>query len=672
MKKTLFIAFATVILIAVILILLTGCNTAEQSPPYIGENGNWWVGENDLGVKAQGEKGETGTEIEKAEIKDGCLIITYTDGTVQNVGVVYSESTSDEFLEYFPKNDGTYVVSGGRAKYLEKIVIPETYNGGAVVGIAPQAFDSFSLKEIVIPNSVTDIGWRAFYDCSNLTNITIPDSVTSIGKSAFSGCEALTSVTIPDSVTSIGGFAFSGCEGLTSVTIPNSVTTIGTDAFASCRSLSDVYITDIVAWCNIKFAEEGGDILCNPLSYANNLYLNNVLVKELNIPSGVTKINNYAFVGFSGLTGVTISDTVASIGEKAFYNCGNLTSVTIGNGLAEIEDDAFFKCYRLAEIINRSNLDMEIGNVDNGDIARYALEIHSGTSKIVNKDGYHFYFCDDVNYLIGYIGDETELVLPKNYNGENYKINKYAFAGCEDLAEIIISDSITAIGSYAFLDCTGLTSITIPDSVTSIGWRVLSGCKNLTSITVPFISGSLYDFFDSYYYPDSLRAVIMTGGEKISGYAFEGCTNLESITIPNSITSIESDAFYGCTGLTNIYISDIAAWCNIEFEYHRYGAYSSSNPLGYAENLYLNNILVEDLKIPGGITKINDCAFDGLGGLKSITIPDSVMSIGEYAFDSYKNINYDGTKAQWEQISKASSWNDYESCTIHCTDGDIS
>ena len=165
------------------------------------------------------------------------------------------------------------------------------------------------VRNLVIPNSVTSIGGRAFAYCSGLTSVTIGNSVTSIGSSAFEGCSGLTSLTIPNSVTSIGGAAFDGCSGLTSVTIPNSVTSIGDHAFGGCSGLTSV-----------------------------------------TIPNSVTSIGWFAFRYCSALTSVNIPNSVTSIGYGAFYYCSGLTSVTIPNSVTSIGSSAFSGCSELLDV----------------------------------------------------------------------------------------------------------------------------------------------------------------------------------------------------------------------------------------------------------------------------------------------------------------------------------
>ena len=377
---------------------------------------------------------------------------------------------------------------------------------------------SLTIPSKIIGLNVTSIGDMAFRNCDSLASVTIGNGVTSIGSYAFRDCDSLASVTIGNGVTSIGSYAFRDCDSLASVTIGNGVTSIGSDAFYSCDSLTEVHISDIASWCNISF----GNYYSNPLSLAENLYINNELVTNLTIPDTVTKINNYAFRSCTYLTSVLIGNGVTSIGEDAFSSCTSLTSVTIGDSVTSIGYGAFGNCTSL-----------KYNEYDNG----------------------------------YYLGNEENpyVVLVK--------------AKDESITSCAIHENTKCIHSNAFSGCSKLTSITIPNSVTSIG-----------------------------------------------KYAFWGCDSLTSVTIGSGVTSIGEDAFSSCTSLKEVYISDIASWCNISFRGYE------SNPLYYAKNLYINNELVTNLVIPNTVTKINNFTFYNCDSLTSITIPNSVTSIGNSAF----------------------------------------
>ena len=681
---------------------------------------------------------------------DGDTLISteenYTFTVAKNLSLTAKFEVSAEMQNFnFTSTETTCEITGIKDKTVTSIIIPDCVTsigkrafsscsslasvtiGNSVTSIGSYAFQNCtSLTSVTIPNSVTSIGEEAFFNCFSLTSVTIPDSVTSIGNGAFRNCTSLTSVTIPDSVTSIGNRAFyncssltsvtigngvtiigsdafNSCDSLTSVTIGNSVTIIGSDAFEDCSSLTNVHITDIAKWCEISFSNN----YSNPLCYAEKLYLNGTLVTELTIPNGVTSIGDYAFYDCASLTNVTISDSVTSIGYEAFRNCSNLKNVTIGNSVTSIGGFAFYTCDKLVEVINESSLDID-KTTSNGYVGYYALEIHNGESKIVNVDDFLFITSGGVNYMLDYVGSETNLTLPRNYKGESYEIYQYAFYGRDDIVSITIPDSVISIGSSAFSGCDSLTSVTIPNSVKSIDISAFSGCDSLTSVTI----GNGVKTIGSYAFQNctSLTSVTIPNSvTSIGNYAFYSCTSLASITIPNSVTSIGDSAFRYCSSLTSVTIpNSVTSIGDSAFEdcssltsvtigngvtsigdsafasctslasvtipnsvtsIGNYAFYScdsltsvtignSVTSIGY--EAFYNCKSLTSITIPNSVTSIGSSAFEGCFSLTSVTIPNSVTSIGGSAFgycSSLKTINYRGTSAQWNAITKGIGWN---------------
>lgn len=290
------------------------------------------------------------TSIRSAAFRESTITSIEIPNSVENIGVHAFEDCSSLTSVDLPNsltsiNNSTFLLCSA----LTSVGIPE-----GVKKIGEDAFrECSSLTSITIPKSVTEIEEDAFAGCYSLTavhitdlaawcsitfwfsesnplwyakhlflngeeikDMVIPESVTEISEYAFVRCLGLTSVTIGDNVTAIKALAFYNCEGITSVRIGNGVTTIGNKAFEECNSLKAVHIQDIAAWCNITFAYRG-----SPLWYARHLYLNGEEVKDLVIPDGVTAISDKAFENCLSLTSVTIGNSVTSIGASAFLSC---------------------------------------------------------------------------------------------------------------------------------------------------------------------------------------------------------------------------------------------------------------------------------------------------------------------------------------------------------------
>lgn len=249
-------------------------------------------------------------------------------------------------------------------------------------------------------------------------------------------------------------------------------------------------------------------------------------IKNVVIENGVTSIGDQAFSGCSRLTSVTIPDSITTIGDSAFYGCSKLTIITIPNSVTRIGEYAFYRCSCLASI-NIPDSVTSIGVAAFGDCTGLT-QVH--ITDLVAWCGINF-----KRDLMSYPNNPLEYAGNLYLNGDL-------------VTNLIIPDSITAIGYSAFYGCTSLDSVTIPDSVTSIGDRAFGNCDSLTSVTIPDSVTNIGTW--TFGNCDSLSSVTIGNGvTSIGNCVFEDCGSLTSITIPDSVTSIDGNAFNSCTSL---------------------------------------------------------------------------------------------------------------------------
>ena len=653
---------------------------------------------------------------------------TFTAGEPQHTLVVDADGNavcSVCGLTLTLSEDGTtYSASCGADKKaaLTQMFIPSEYNGIPVTAIAQAAFAACAnLTSVTIPDSVTTIGSSAFSSCASLASITIPGSVTTIEIWAFSECTALESIVIPDSVTfvdswiflnctslkdvtlgtgltAIAELMFDGCTALTNIVIPanvvsigekafqncinlvgvdlGSVQEIGQQAFEGCLELKTLVIPDSVKTIGAKafescFKLENLTIGNGVTEIGTEAFKDCFSVKEIIIPDGVITIGSYAFDTCKAAKRIVIGNGVTTIDRSTFGTCSSALSVTIGKNVTSIGDRAFLGCYKLVEVINLSSLELTAGSNDNGYVAQNALKIKkTAGTEVVNVNDYMFYTVDGTNYLLTYIGSDTDLVLPDDYNGENYRIYKEAFASRSDLTSVTFGSKITEIGSGAFRSCAGLTSVVIPDGITAIGSSAFNGCSNLMSVTlganVTTIGSSAFISCDKLIEVINLSSLELTAGSTAYGYIAQNALTVKKDG-GSDIENLNGYVFYTAKGV-NYFVTYMGS----DTELYLPASYNGGSYQIY-KNAFYRNGTIKIVHISADVTAIGEKAFYGCSSLTKVVMVNTVTKIESQAFAmcfDLSTIEFDGTIAEWNAIYKSYGWNEsVPTITVVCSDG---
>ncbi len=585
-------------------------------------------------------------------------------------------------------------------------------------GIAEYAFQGCTnLTGITLPETVASIGKNAFAGCSGLTSITIPASVKNIDADAFkgsgvtniyytgdvagwcqitglgnltgtgrtlyiSGSKVEGEINIPESVTSIADSAFYGCTGLTRVVMSNNVTSIGNSAFTGCTGLQSIFLSN-----------------------------------------SLKSIGNSAFYGCSYLSGLTLPDSLTDIGSYAFYTCGRV-SVSLPEGLKTIGNNAFEYCNAMTNVTLPNSL------VSLGDGAFRS----SGVTVITIPDGFTaiganaFQNCTGLttaNIPVSAISAIPKANLQTVVVTSGEALGTSAFQGSTMLSSVTLPNTLTTIGANAFYGCSKLESITIPASVTTIGtnafkvtestttvilkkvyydgdiagWCKLTGLKNLLKDgrEIYIKSGKRYTLLTDFVTitANQLKGVtvlvdsIFAGFEKlisvelpaglvsIGNKAFHDCTALTKVIIPEGVTTIGTEAFYHCNKLTEIELPNSVTTIGTGAFGACYGLQSITLPssiTSVGSAVFDNCSALKSITIPVGVPQISGATFNGCISLEEVTIPTTVTKLESLAFfgTSLKTIHYEGTKAQWESITKGKVWvTNPDKVEVDCTDGKI-
>lgn len=479
--------------------------------------------------------------------------------------------------------------------YQYKDAYNSVYIAAGVTNVGDLAFrQSTNLRYVDLASTVTELGSYSFYSCPALHTFTLPDNVTTLGEnSPFGGTTTMTSpvynshvfvclnsdftgeYTVSSGTTTVASHAFRGCSMLTSVVLPSTVTSLpGSSTFENCSALASV-----------------------------------------NIPEGVTSLGMYAFSGCTSLMGIDLPSTMSSLGSYCLAECSAIDSIVCRATTPPTANGSTFSGVREGTTIYVPGQSIETYLAADGwsTFGMYqALDESAGNMCPVSGT------CGDESDNITWtLGCDSVLTLTGTGATAEYTLDNAPWYDYrEAIRSVVIGSGITRIGERAFYQCTALTSVDFGETVTNVGYYAFGFCSSLQHVTLPNsitnvgngafdqcpLTEPLYNSHVFVYMPETYAGEysIPDGIETIAGYAFEDCSQITSITVPESVTTISGGySFSGCSSLQSINIP-------AGVTYIGGGTFSGCSSLRYVD-------------IPASVTQIAANAFNGCSGLDSIT-----------------------------------------------------
>ena len=499
-----------------------------------------------------------------------------------------------------------------------------------------------------------------------------PSNQKCIPDYAFNGCTNLEEVILDGDIEDISNYAFYNCTNLKKVTMSNTIQHIRLGAFSGCTSLNNISLST-----NLKHIQ-------------NDAFRNCTSLQSIILPNGLTEITKQAFA-YAGLTSLTIPATVQTLGETVFAyskletvnievenrdassfsalpkacfaHCKQLQSINLPSGtygIKSLGEATFYNCTAL------QSLDIPEGVTSIGDNAITncgQLKTLTIPSTVETLGAYNISYCQNLETLnmpnstltlgLGRLNQDFKLTT---INHPHYFVSNYILYHKEINSETG-EEVKTLLGSYG----SGPSGdFTFPEgiTITAISDNMFKACTNMTSITIPETVTTIGDY--AFYYCTGLTSITIPDSvTSIGTQAFYNCQNLESVHLPNSLTSMGDTAFGHCSKL----ISSGIEW--------------PTNPsqIAFGTNVFEYCYALATVSLPDGLQTVPSKMFYNVG-MSNVTLPASVTTIANNAFylptAMYDiTINYLGTKSQWSSVSKGNMASSYTSVIVHCSDGDV-